>query len=78
MDKSKSMHRWRWIVLLWLGFALVNATQIVAGMRAVGMQHAWTRLFLAVLVSWMVWAAATPLVLRLGNRVSASPHGPAS
>ena len=68
MDESKSTQQWRWIVFLWLGFALVNATQIVAGMRAVGMQHAWTRLFLAVLISWLVWAAATPLVLRLGNR----------
>jgi two-component system LytT family sensor kinase len=76
MDESKSMHQWRWIVLLWLGFALVNATQIVAGMRAVGMQHAWTRLFLVVLISWMVWAAATPLVLRLGNQFPPRHLGP--
>jgi two-component sensor histidine kinase len=67
MDEPTSS-QWRWIAFLWLGFALVNATQIVAGMRAVGMQHAWTRLFLGVLFSWLVWAAATPLVLRLGSR----------
>lgn len=65
---TRSPHAWRWIALLWLGFALVNATQIVAGMRAVGMQHAWARLFVSVLASWIVWALATPLVLRLGHK----------
>ncbi len=54
--------------MLWLGIALLNATQIVAGMRAVGMQHAWSRLFFTVLASWIVWPLATPLVLRLGHR----------
>lgn len=61
-------HPWVWIAFLWLAFALVNATQIVVGMRAVGMQHAWSRLFFAVLVAWLVWALATPLVIRLGHR----------
>lgn len=59
---------WRWIALLWLAFALVNATQIVTGMRTVGMEHAWSRLFATVLLSWLVWALATPLVLRLNRR----------
>jgi len=65
---TRPSYSWRWIALLWLGFALVNATQIVAGMGAVGMQHAWSRLFFTVLASWIVWALATPLVLRLGHR----------
>src|ERR1700693_4073214 len=65
---SRASHPWVWIASLWLVFALVNATQIVVGMRAVGMQHAWSRLFLTVLVSWLVWALATPFVLRLGRR----------
>jgi two-component system, LytTR family, sensor kinase len=65
---SRAAHPWVWIASLWLVFALVNATQIVVGMRAVGMQHAWSRLFLTVLVSWLVWALATPFVLRLGRR----------
>lgn len=55
-------------MLLWVGFALVNATQVVGGMRAVGMEHAWTRLFTVVLLSWLVWALATPIVLHLGHR----------
>jgi two-component system, LytTR family, sensor kinase len=65
---TRPSYSWRWIALLWLGFASVNATQIVAGMRAVGMQHAWSRLFLTVLASWIVWPLTTPIVLRLGHR----------
>src|ERR1700740_2162887 len=57
-----------WIALLWLGFATLNATQIVVAMRAVGMEHAWTRLFLAIMLSWIVWALATPMILHLGHR----------
>jgi two-component system, LytTR family, sensor kinase len=59
---------WRWIAALWLAFALINASQIVGGMHAVGMQHPWGRLFFVVLASWLVWPLATPLVLRLGHR----------
>src|ERR1700756_1118564 len=61
---SPSPTPWRSIGLLWLAFALINASQIVVGMRAVGMQHAWARLFFVVLASWLVWALATPLILR--------------
>jgi two-component system, LytTR family, sensor kinase len=59
---------WRWIALAWVALATVNATQIVAGMRAVGMEHAWARLYFTVFASWLVWALATPFVLRLGDR----------
>jgi two-component system LytT family sensor kinase len=59
---------WRSIAALWLAFAFINASQIVGGMRAVGMHHAWARLFLVVLASWIVWPLATPLILRLGRR----------
>jgi two-component system, LytTR family, sensor kinase len=67
-EQQSIRQSWKWIGLLWIGFGLVNATQIVAGMRAVGMQHAWSRLFFTVFASWIVWALATPLVLRLGRR----------
>lgn len=63
-----SAKQWFWIAFLWLAFAIVNATQIVGGMRAMGMQHAWSRLFLTIVLSWMVWALATPIVLRIGGR----------
>ena len=66
--KSQIRIPWRWIAALWLAFAFINASQIVGGMRAVGMQHDWGRLFFVVLASWLVWALATPLILRLGHR----------
>jgi two-component system LytT family sensor kinase len=74
--QSWASQTWVWIAFLWTGFALVNATQIVVGMRAVGMQHAWSRLFFTVLVSWLVWALATPFVLRLGQRFPATHWRP--
>jgi two-component system LytT family sensor kinase len=37
-------------------------------MRAEGMHHAWVRLFATLLLSWLPWALATPLVLRLGRQ----------
>jgi two-component system, LytTR family, sensor kinase len=73
---SWTAHSWIWIAVLWLVFALVNATQIVVGMHAVGMQHAWSRLFFAVLMSWLVWALATPLVICLGQRFPPSRWRP--
>jgi two-component system LytT family sensor kinase len=57
-----------WIALIWLCMGLVSGTQIVVGMRAVGMHHNWAALFFVNAVSWFVWACATPLVLTLGRR----------
>jgi hypothetical protein len=59
-----------WIALIWLCMGLISGTQIVVGMRAVGMRHNWAALFFANAVSWFVWACATPLVLSLGRRFS--------
>jgi two-component system, LytTR family, sensor kinase len=60
--------RWLWIASIWLGFGLFDATQTVFVMRAEGMQHAWASLFVTTVLSWLPWALATPLVLRLGRR----------
>jgi hypothetical protein len=60
--------RWIWIASLWLGFGLVDATQTVFVMRSEGMHHAWGMLFLTSVLAWVVWALATPLVMRLGRR----------
>jgi two-component system, LytTR family, sensor kinase len=59
--------RWLWIVLIWLGIALFSAVQNVLVMRAEGRPHSWVRLFMMLLLSWLVWALATPLVLRLAR-----------
>ena len=66
--EPQSTKSWFWIAFLWLAFAIVNATQIVGGMRAVGMEHPWSRLFVTIVLSWIVWALATPIILQLGVR----------
>jgi two-component system LytT family sensor kinase len=60
--------RWFWVAAIWTGVGLFDATQTVFVMRAQGMQHAWLQLFVTLLLSWLPWALATPLVLRLGRR----------
>lgn len=67
-DLSSHAPRWFWIALFWLGIGLFDATQTVFAMRAEGMHHYWTSLFITVVLSWVPWAVATPLVLRLARR----------
>ena len=57
--------RWLWIGVICFGVGLFDATQNVFIMRAEGMHHAWTHLFVTLLLLWLPWALATPLVLRL-------------
>ena len=47
---------------------LIDASQTVFPMRAVGMHHAWVSLFVMLMIVWLPWALATPLVIRLGHR----------
>jgi two-component system, LytTR family, sensor kinase len=61
-------HRWIWIASVWFGFGLVDAMQTILVMRAEGMHHAWTKLFVTTVVSWLPWALATAFVMRLGHR----------
>jgi two-component system, LytTR family, sensor kinase len=61
-------YRWRWIASIWLGFALFGALQTVFVMRSEGMHHAWLKLFVTTLLSWLPWALTTPLILRLGHK----------
>lgn len=68
-DIRTSSPQWLWIALIWLGFALVDATQMVAVMRAEGMHHAWAKLFATQLLCWLPWVVTTSLVLRFGGRV---------
>jgi two-component system, LytTR family, sensor kinase len=56
------------IASIWLAIGLCDATQTVFAMRAVGMHHAWFRLFLTLLFSWLPWALATPFAILLGRR----------
>jgi two-component sensor histidine kinase len=60
--------RWLWIAAIWSGLGLFDATQTVFVMRAGGMHHAWVRLFVSLLLSWLPWGLATPFVLHLGRQ----------
>ncbi len=58
---------WIWNLSIWLGIGIFQATQTVFVMRSEGMRHAWMALFLALVLSWLPWALATTVVLRLGQ-----------
>jgi hypothetical protein len=68
MDVTRNSPRWLWIAAIWSGIGLFDASQTVFVMRAEGMHHYWVRLFFTLLLAWMPWMLATPLVLRLGHR----------
>jgi two-component system LytT family sensor kinase len=70
--KLSESPRWFWIAAIWSGIGLFDATQTVFVMRAEGMHHSWIRLFFTLLFSWLPWALATPLVLRLVRRYPAA------
>jgi two-component system LytT family sensor kinase len=67
--------RWFWIAAIWSGVGLFDATQTVFVMRAEGMHHAWAQLFVTLLLSWLPWAFATPLVLRLSRQYPPAQWG---
>jgi two-component system LytT family sensor kinase len=64
--------RWFWIAAIWSGVGLFDAIQTVFVMRAEGMHHYWLRLLFTILFSWLPWALATSLVLRLGRKYPAA------
>lgn len=62
--------RLRWIAALWFAGGLFDASQTVLQMHAEGRHGPWWPLFGVELVSWLPWALATPLVIRLARRYS--------
>jgi len=66
--RSLRSSRWRWIALIWLSMGMFDASDTVFSMRAEGHHHAWLSLFVTLLLSWLPWALATPLILDLGRR----------
>lgn len=65
---------WRWLAALWCAGALFDACQTVLFMHAIGKQRTWL-IFGTELASWLPWALATPIVIRLAQRhpLSANP-----
>jgi len=66
-DKGARPIRWRTIAALWLAGALFDASQDVFIMHAEGRHHSWLPLFATELMSWLPWALATPLLIRLAR-----------
>ena len=60
----KNTPPWIWIALVWCAIGLCDAIPTVFVMRAEGMHHDWPSLFLVRLLAWLVWALATPAVMR--------------
>ena len=61
-------NRWLWIAAIWCAGGLFDASQTVLIMHSEGRHHAWLPLFATELASWLPWALATPLVIRLARR----------
>jgi len=71
MDASSPSSKrtpWLWIVPIWFGIAVFSAIQETLVMHAGKVRPSWVRLFGTLLLSWLVWVLATPLVLRLCRR----------
>jgi two-component system LytT family sensor kinase len=60
--------RWLWIAAIWCAGGLFDASQTVLIMHAEGKHHPWLVLFGTELASWLPWALATPLVVRLARQ----------
>jgi hypothetical protein len=56
-----------WIALIWLSIGMFDASDTVFSMRAEGHHHAWLSLFVTLLLSWLPWALASPLILQLAR-----------
>jgi len=67
--------RWLPIAAIWGAIGLFDATQTVVSMRAAGMHHAWTELFVFQLAAWVPWALATPLIMGFIVRYPLSLRG---
>jgi two-component system, LytTR family, sensor kinase len=56
------------IAIIWIGIGLFDATRTVLSMKAVGMHHYWTRLFITLFLAWLPWALVTRPIMYLGRR----------
>ena len=58
---------WLWITLIWLSIGTFDASDTVFSMLAEGHRHKWVSLYFTLLLSWLPWALASPLILRLAR-----------
>src|SRR6266576_6191071 len=68
METRRQPTPWLWVALIWGSVGLFDATQTVFVMRAEGMHHAWVALWVTLLLCYLPWALATPVILWVGRR----------
>jgi two-component sensor histidine kinase len=61
--------RWIWITAVWLGLGLIDGLQTMIVMHAEGMHHAWGKVFLHNVLTWLPWAVLTTPIMRLNQRL---------
>jgi len=69
---------WLWAGLIWLAIGVSDASDTVFSMRAQGHHHAWTALFATLLLGWLPWALASPVILNLNRRFPLGLKTPAA
>jgi hypothetical protein len=62
------VRQWLWIAGIWTVIALLNATQSVMSLRGEGINRPLSIFFAFTALNWLIWACATPLVLRMALR----------
>ena len=63
--------KWGTLFGFWALFSFLNANQVYFEMlHKPGMHHSWWRIVFWQLAVWWVWGCLTPLILRLGRRVT--------
>src|SRR6185295_10923650 len=67
-SSRRSRLKWAIIVGFWTFFGLLNATQLVLGLRMEGLHLSLWRVFAMDLFGWWPWIPATAIVLWLGRR----------
>ena len=65
--RSRPTSPWLWITLIWLSIGTFDASDTVFSMLAEGHRHKWVSLYFTLLLSWLPWALASPLILRLAR-----------
>lgn len=60
-----------------MGVALIDASQTVLPMRALGIHHGWISPATESTLIWLPWALATPLIIQIGRRYPPTRATPA-
>jgi two-component system LytT family sensor kinase len=74
IDELRCRHSWLRIAAIWLGVALIDASQTVLRLHAQGLHYPQEELVISLMLSWVPWALVTPLVVALTRRFVLVPR----